>query len=240
MEYDNGGWMMRGVSESDPYRLKSPEDVIELVNRLGFLPLFSNEIPGFSVEERTVPYHWWCDDPKRDPWLWREIIADSGKAVYGKFFDKKAGFVSLEWLPYFANYRRDGYDFDARWDDEKASVRQKKIMDIFQNGGERYSFELKQLAGFGKDGEKNFEGTVTELQMQTYLVIRAFRQRLNKAGFPYGWPIAVYTTPEAYYGEETVASAYNEEPQASYEKICAHLKEEYPIITDKQLKKLLR
>ena len=36
-----------------------------------------------------------------------------GKVAYGKFFDKKAGFISLEWLPYFANYRRSGYDFDA-------------------------------------------------------------------------------------------------------------------------------
>ena len=45
--------------------------------------------------------------------MWREIIARSGKVAYGKFFDKKAGFISVEWLPVFANYRRDGDDFDA-------------------------------------------------------------------------------------------------------------------------------
>lgn len=240
MTYEQGEWIMLGVDENDPYRLKTPEDVIALTDKLGFLPLFKNEIPGFSVEERTVPYHWWCDDPKIDPWQWREILAESGKVAYGKFFDKKAGFVSLKWLPYFANYRRDGYDFDARWDDEKANIRQKKIMDVFHDGEEHYSFETKQLAGFGKDGEKNFEGIVTELQMETYLVIRAFRCRRNKAGEPYGWPIAVYATPESIFGEEIVTSAYNEEPQASYEKIRAHLKEIYPIITDKQIKKLLR
>lgn len=76
--------------------------------------------------------------------------------------------------------------------------------------------------------------------MQTYLVIRAFRQRLNKAGFPYGWPIAVYTTPEAYYGEDAVSAAYSESPAESYNRIKAHLKEEYPLITDAQIKKLLR
>ena len=32
---------------------------------------------------------------------------------------------------FLMNYRRDGYDFDALWDDEKASRRQKKIMDLF-------------------------------------------------------------------------------------------------------------
>lgn len=240
MTYEQGEWIMLGVDENDPYRLKTPEDVIELTDKLGFLPLYKNEIPGFSVEERTVPYHWWSDDAKIDPWQWREILAESGKVAYGKFFDKKAGFVSLKWLPYFANYRRDGYDFDARWDDEKANIRQKKIMDVFLDGEEHFSFETKQLAGFGKDGEKNFEGIVTELQMETYLVIRAFRCRRNKAGEPYGWPIAVYTTPESLYGEAAVTSAYNETPMASYERMCAHLKEVYPIITDKQLKKLLR
>ena len=69
--------------------------------------------------------------PKSDPWEWREIIARSGKVAYGKFFDKKAGFISKQWFPYFANFRRDGYDFDALWDDEKASIRQKKIMDFY-------------------------------------------------------------------------------------------------------------
>lgn len=68
-------------------------------------------------------------DAENDPWEWREIIARSGEVVYGKFFGKKTGFVSKEWFPVFANYRRDGYDFDARWDDELANIRNKRIMD---------------------------------------------------------------------------------------------------------------
>ncbi|MFQ7451379.1 MAG: hypothetical protein ACLRNQ_07965 [Flavonifractor plautii] len=40
---------------------------------------------------------------------------------------------------------------------------------------ERFFFELKRQAGFGKGGEKNFEGTVTDLQMGGYLLIRDFR-----------------------------------------------------------------
>ena len=57
----------------------------------------------------------------------------------------------------FANFRRDGYDFDALWDDEKASIRQKKIMDFYleENAeAEYFSSELKKKAGFGKGGEK--------------------------------------------------------------------------------------
>jgi len=56
---------------------------------------------------------------------------------------------------------------------------------------------MVHLAGFGKGGEKNFEGTVTGLQMGGYLPIRDFRQRLNKKGQPCGWPISVYATPES-------------------------------------------
>lgn len=40
-------------------------------NESGFLPLFKNGIPGFSLEERTVPDYWWSGDEERDPWEWR-------------------------------------------------------------------------------------------------------------------------------------------------------------------------
>ena len=36
------------------------------------------------------------DDPERDPWAWRQILAQRGHVAYGKFFDRKAGFISLE------------------------------------------------------------------------------------------------------------------------------------------------
>ena len=116
--------------------------------------------------------------------------------MYGKFFGGKAGFVSLDCFPRFANVRRDGYDFDALYEDGKASIRCKKIMDCFALADELPSYELKNLAGFGKGGERNFEGTVAKLQQQAYLVIRAFRRRRNARGLEYGWPVAVYTPAE--------------------------------------------
>ena len=240
MEYDNGEWIMRGVSENDPQRLKSPEELIRYVNEVGFLPLFKNSVPGFSVEEKTVPYHWWSEDPERDPWIWRGIVAESGKAAYGKFFEGKAGFISPEWFPVFANYRRDGYDFDSRWEDGKANIRLKKIMDHFQSGEEHFSHELKRIAGFGKDGEKNFEGCVTELQMETYLVIRAFRSKLNKKGEPYGWPITVYAAPESLWGGAVFEEIYKEDPQRSFERLSAHLEKICPGIGKAQIRKILR
>lgn len=242
MGNESGTWIMYGVSEDDPECIHTVEEAIEYIDSIGFLPLFRNQIPGFSLEERTVPEYWWSGDIKRDPWEWREIIAGSGRVAYGKFFDKKAGFISKEWLPYFVNYRRDGYDFDALWDDEKASIRQKRIMDLFAEenaDAELYSFEMKQRAGFGKGGEKNFDGTITGLEMKMYLCVRDFRQKRNKKGKTYGWPIAVYATPEHVFGREYITSAYREEPEISGKRIAVHMKEIYPIATKEQIKNVI-
>ena len=242
MANEGGTWIMYGVEWDNPECIHTVDEAIAYINEVGFLPLFKNEIPGFSLEERTVPESWWCEDPQRDPWIWREIIARSGKVAYGKFFDKKAGFISKEWLPYFVNFRRDGYDFDALWDDEKASVRQKKIMDLFMeenDDAEYFSFEVKKNTGFGKGGEKGFEGVLTNLQMQTYLCVRDFRRRQNKKGEDYGWSIAVYCTPEHLWGQEYVTSAYREEPVDSAKRIAAHMIDIYPIATAEQIRKVI-
>ncbi|SFI17228.1 hypothetical protein SAMN04487830_12732 [Pseudobutyrivibrio sp. OR37] len=240
MPNENGTWIMYGVEWDDPECLHTVDDAIAYINEIGFLPLFKNEIPGFSLEERTVPEYWWSGDAEVDPWEWREIIARRGEVAYGKFFDKKAGFISKEWLPYFANYRRDGYDFDSLWEDGKASRRQKKIMDLFEENDELYSNEIKKLAGFGKGGEKGFDGTITDLQMKTYLTVKDFRQRKNKQGEAYGWPIAIYATPENLFGYDHVRSRYKENPSASKEAIADHIRDIYPIATEKQIKKIIK
>lgn len=242
MANESGAWVMHGVTEDTPGCIHTVEEAIAYINEVGFLPLFKNDIPGFSLEEWTIAEDWWSGDLARDPWEWREIIARSALVAYGKFFDKKAGFISKEWFPYFANYRRDGYDFDALWDDEKASMRQKKIMDLFAGenaDAELYSFEVKKNAGFGKDGEKNFEGAVADLEMRTYLCMRDFRQRKNKKGENYGWAIAVYSTPEHLWGYDYVTSAYGEEPSKSFRRITDHVKERYPAAAAAQIYQML-
>lgn len=239
MANENGEWIMHGMAKNDPKRIRTVEELEDYVNQIGFLPLFKNEISGFSVEEHTYGPDWWSGDETVDPWEWRRLIAAGGRIAYGKFFDSKAGFLALDWLPAFANWRRNGYDFDARWDDEKASFRQKKLMDLFESGEPLYSFEMKEKAGFGKGGEKNFDGTLTALQMQTYLVVQDFRQRKNKAGLPYGWHIALYTTPETIWGYDNVTACYRETPERSKEKIYAQARQQVPAATEAQLKKVL-
>ena len=225
---------------SDIALIRTAEELIRVVDEIGFLPLFRNAVPGFSVEDHTAIGNWWTGREDSDPWEWRRLLSDSGRVAYGKFFDRKAGFISLSWFPSFANWRRDGYDFDAWWEDEKAPYRQKKIMDLFLDGGEMYTFDIKRKAGFGPDGEKNFEGVITDLMMETYLVIRDFRCRLNRQGQPYGWHVGVMTTPESLWGYDLVTSAYREGPQDSRDKIYGRLREVCPWAEEKQLLRVLK
>ncbi len=241
MAIENGEWIMHGLAWDDPKRIKTVDELIEYVDQVGFLPLFANEIKGFSAEEHVSDLYWWSGIKEEDPWEWRAIAARSGKVAYGKFFNRKAGFISWKWFPVFANFRRDGYDFDSLWDDELASIREKKIMDLFENHDELFSFEIKEKAGFNKGGEKNFEGTITDLQMQGYLVVKDLRcRRRKKDGKEYGWAISVYTPPEKIIGYEAVSSCYKEKPEESFEKIVSHLCNLYPDADEKKIRKISR
>ena len=249
MAIENGEWYMNGLSWDNPMRIRTWEELVNWVDEVGFLPLFANEIEGFSAEEHVSPDFWWTGIEDQDPWAWREIIARSCRAAYGKFFAGKAGFISLRWLPFFANYRREGYDFDSRWEDGKASRREKNIMDLLTDRDgdgdviwtrkELLSTEIKKKAGFGKGGEKNFPGMMTGLQMQTYLVIYDFHRRVNKRGEEYGMPVSVMLPPEAVWGYEKITSAYGESPEKSRERIMDRICEVFPHADENSMIKLI-
>ena len=240
---------MRGLDWDNPYRIRTWKELVRWINEVGFLPLFANEVEGFSAEEHISPNFWWKNDQEQDPWLWREYIARSHEVAYGKFFDKKAGFISTDWLPHFANYRRDGYDFDARWQDGLANIREKNIMDFYisENADgdtvwkteEILSTDLKRMAGFGKEGAKNYPGIITGLQMNLYLVITDFRRRRNKKGREYGMSVSVLFPPETIWGYEAVTSAYRETPHTSWERIVGRVRELYPAASMENIVKLI-
>ena len=105
---------------------------------------------------------------------------------------------------------------------------------------EIYSNELKKQAGFGKDGEKGFDGAITNLMMQTYLCNCDFKKRVNKRGIEYGWDVAVYSSIEHIYGYDYVTSCYKDNPQDSWKQIVDYMHEMYPEATDKQIRKVLK
>lgn len=127
--------------------LKSAEDIAALVEEWGFLPFFRNEIEGFSVEDHTPP-RLWFSDTEEGPWEWKGPVIRAAHCAYGKFYRGKACFVSREFFPDFANYRRDGYDYDSRVDEGIARRRDMPVMEELARVPSFLSKDLKALVCF--------------------------------------------------------------------------------------------
>ncbi len=221
-------------------RITSCKDLKDLVREIGFIPLFQNEVPGFSVMDITGWRYWWTGNEDRDPWMWRMVLSGDPGIAYGKLFGGRAGFVSRKWLPLFASYRRDGYDFDTRYDDGRASHRCRKIMKLFEKQSAIPSFLIKSMAGFSKGGEKGFEGALTLLQMQTYLTVRSFTRKQGKSGDFYGWHVAVYSSTEDKFGYEHVTRAYGLGAAGAREKVVKQMMKINPDVEHSTAEKFLK
>lgn len=227
----NGQFIMDGCAADDPNRLESPEQLIELLRTVGFLPLFSNSIPGFSVEEHVPASYWWTGEAN-DPWSWREVLAPHPEIAYGKFFNKKAGFIHKDWFPVFASYRRNGYDFDALCDDELAPYKWKNAMEQFFLD-ENMSGKVLPASSIPQEAVK------ADLQMRTYLITISFAQKRTKKGKPFGLACGQLSTPETKWGYEFVTSQYSVPCESCLEKIMAHTIALYPSAEQKALQSLL-
>ena len=228
------------------FDIHSRNDLIEAIRTFGIVPYFSNAIPGFSLEERCDPRVLWSDTGD-DSWSWKGPVIQTAHCAYGKFFFKKAAYVSREVFLDLANYRRDGYDFDARWDDGLARHDDKELFDLIEVSAPILSKELRQSGGYAYgdrwqkvDGKKGFETSITRLQEQCYILISNFVYTLDKHGFPKGWGVAEYNTPEKWFGEAFSEEVYRRSPQESYERLFELLRGYFPEADEKLLKRALQ
>lgn len=219
-------------------KLHNADELERAAEEYGLLPFFHCGLP-LSVEAMT-PSEYWFVDGVDGPWEWRMETARRGKVAYGKLFQNKAGLVSREWYPDLANYRREGYDFDARYEDGKAGYREKQIMDVLLKHGPTLSRDLKKLAGFDKGGLKGFDTAITKLQMMTYVTVHSFEYSVDKLGRPYGWGVAKYAVTEDVLGEKVTRRAYQRDPQESKERLLNQLGLLCPEAFDDELERLIR
>ena len=138
------------------------------------------------------------------------------------------------------NFRRDGYDFDARWDEGLASHKDKELYETIANEKAILSKRLKETLNYRKGGSTGFETCVTRLQMQGYVCIADFVYMQDKYGRPYGWGVAEYTTPETIFGYDYATSAYRWDPQESRARMQQHLRSLLPNVSETLLEKIIR
>ena len=220
-----------------PPVIRSASDMEALVQDYGFLPFFRCEIPGFSVEDLTAPECWFVDGVE-SPWDWKGPVAQTKTCAYGKFFRNRAGFVSLAWLPDFINLRRGGMTMEKRYELGLVSHKDKRLYELVRDNGSLTTKAIKWMGGYGRDGVKGFDASVTRLQMHTDLLVEDFEYTIDRHGAPYGWGIARYSTPERWLGE--LLTPVSEPPETSRRRIMERLSALLPSADERQLTRLLK
>lgn len=218
--------------------IKTIKDLENLVEEWGFLPFFRCRIKGFSVEELSDPKIWY-EEGDFSVWDWKGPVIQEIKCAYGKFFEKKAVFVSKEWFPDFANYRRDGYDYEGMIGDELVNYNDMKLYELITENEPVLSKSLKQIGNYRKGGNKGFDTVITRLQMQGFVLVNDFKYMTDRFGKEYGWGVAEYATPEWFFGEGFYGETYYKTPEESFEKIYEHIRDLFPDADEKDIKKLL-
>lgn len=214
----------------------SAASLMTFIQEVGFLPLLRSGVYGFSAEEVVtddcryvvLPDGGW-DWPL---WKWKGSIVTEGDCVYGKFFDKKAGFISREWWPDFYNYRRSKHQYPV-----EGSIKETILLTLQENGS-MITRELRVACGFDGPGMRSkFDSYVTRMQMGCYIVTEDFVYPTDKNGKEYGWGWSLLTTPELLYGHKTCTTTNT--PEESYRRLTDHFRKILPEATDKQIQKLL-
>lgn len=218
-------------------QIHNSAELIELIDRIGFLPLLDCGIRGFCAEDvvdEDCRYVVFADGGWDWPlWNWKGEIITEGGHVYGKFFGGKAGFVSREWWPDLCNYRRSIHPKPTEGSIEEA------ILMILNEHGSLITRELRALCGF--DGPKmrsRFDGYVTRLQMATRIVTEDFVYPHDRHGHQYGWGWSLLTTPERLYGSNECRCQRT--PDESLQRITQQLHKICPDARENEILKIIR
>ena len=228
---------MRSKKDSQMEIVHSQIELMERIQQIGFLPLLDSGIRGFSAEEMVdddCRYVVFSDGGWDWPlWKWKGPIVTEGNCMYGKFFAGKAGFISREWWPDFCNYRRS-----IRPVPEEGSIEEAILLTLAEHGS-LITRELRAACGFNGSGMRSkFDAFITRLQMGCYIVTEDFVYPLDRHHREYGWGWSLLTTPEQLIGRE--ACQCERTPEASYQRLFAHLKTILPTASEKQIQRLLK
>ena len=232
-------------------RIDSLDSLEAAALKCGILPFFPNNIKGLSVEEMCVPGMLFGGNFDEGCWEWKGPVIRRHSTAYGKFFRRKAGFVSLELLPDFLNYRRKTYPLS---DDSTEQL----LLDIIRENDGLTSTELKQYIFGGGETKrewyqlpsiesvadrpgkkKSIESPLQRLQMGGWILISDFVYKRTRNGERYGWGVATYTTPELNFRDSLHIPA-DKTAEESLKKIIGHMRKSWPSASKEALLKLLK
>ena len=228
------------------FYVRSRQDLVDAIETFGIIPYFTTSVPGFSLEEHCSPSVLWYDDDN-NTWEWKGPVIRESHCAYGKFFEKKAAYVSSDWFLDLANYRRDGYDFDARYDDGLARFSDKELFEMIDRKAPVLSKELRTDGGYAYsgrwqkvEGKKGFDTSLARLQELCYVTTTDFVYATDRKGRKRGWGVAQYSTPEKWFGAPFTEKVYQRSPAESHDRLLEHLISLFPSVPEKKLSKFLK
>lgn len=198
-----------------------------MVEDLGFMTLSKNCIDYANLTDLTTEEQWHTG-LATDPWQWRVNIEKDHKAAYGKLFDKKPGFISLQWYPIFLSARRKGRSFAEIYSEGLISNDAKQIYDLFKYHQSLAVHEIKALGGFMKETNSKYENAMCELQMWMFITVNGTKHKLSAKGEPYGWPSTAYSTVETWAGDQLIEQAMGIKPEDALDEIILRVQDFVP------------
>lgn len=233
--------------------ISSKEQLEKAAVHFGMLPFFANKIPGFSVEELAAPGKLFGEtNEDYGCWEWKGPVIQEQTTAYGKFFNRKAGFVATRFLPDFINYRRNMYPVETGSLEEKileivrsyegiTSTELKKLILDSPSAASRKQLPLMDALSVSSPSSfkvrKSIEGPLTRLQMGTWLLIADFEYKFTARGDRYGWGVALYSTPEIWFNRDFRTPRTSAEE--SFDFLCRSLSDNLPGTDFKLIKNLI-
>ena len=218
-------------------KIHTCQELIDYIGQVGFLPLLAMGVSGWSAEEvadEDCQYTRLPDGGWEWPlWEWKGPILQESGCAYGKFFQRKAGFISREWWPDFCNYRRSLYP-----QPEEGSI-EEIILVTLKEYGSLITRKLRAACGFtGPKMRSRFDAYLTRLEMGGYIVTEDFVYPHDRHGREYGWGWALPTTPVALFGRE--ACHPERTPEESRQRLLAQFRSILPEVPEEAIDALLR
>ena len=191
---------------------------------------WKNPVPG-------CPIAWHTGEPETDPWEWRmRVLEERDDIAYGKVFFGASGYITREWYSYFLAVRRQGLTFDEWYYEGKAGLLEKRIYEAVEQNGHMAFHDLKRECEISKESAGQFERALSNLQKNLFLTMCGRSQKLSRSGEPYGWNSTVFTTVEAFWGEDLMLDITED---AAYEKIRERILLLNPDAKEKDIRKFI-
>lgn len=181
------------------YKVKTYEEAIKVIERIGLLPL-SPLIPDYPSLNTITSEDYWHSETEFDPWIWRTRFSSDGVAGYGKFIKKKSVLVSRQLLPYMkivigypesveeryfnGNVTKEAFNLYKMISQEEEGIDTRAL---------RTKADLKE-----KDKKKIFDNALVELQGTMDIVISGIQEKKNVAGEKNGWSSTAFETYDSW------------------------------------------